>query len=360
MEVVNNIYNKHVQYDMPQFILLVDGIPHASIWINDTVNGVNGTFIPLNNPAVQGERMYVLAGFKPWNNTIQENVFLRLFTISVRDSEINRIKIEWFHDFILPSGVTIPYIHSSETVCSTRAPPTSHGNNDEGFGTNINNFDYIENDSEPIADIAVETDSVIVVFNCHTGSFKGSGNESIQGQKLNSKIVVVQDQGTRYSVKYTKTFEHPFQSVAVDSSTPNVNDGTSRREESVWISFYDSSVNQSALMSLGITTGEVMSHINISNILGTKIARITSKMTFLHHQRSLVKANMINPLVFGVLIDNSKSVIISLDTASVLLLWSLDQDDRCIGQISTVDRARDSLLVMSNTVGVSVYLLTKE
>ena len=343
---------------------MTDGIPHASIWLNDTVNGVNGTFIPLNNPAVQGERMYVLAAFNPWNSNsnVQENVYLRLFAISVRDSEIYRIKIEWFHDMILP-GVSIPYIHSSETVCSTRPPP---GDTDDDFGENVDDADFVGKKFvglEPIADVAVETDLVIIVFNYYTDSFKGTANESMQSQEHKSNVLVVKDLNTNYSVKYTKKFELPFQSVAVDGSTPNYGNRISKPGDRVWIAFYDSHVNQSVLMSLRIATGAVMSNINVSNLLGAKIAIVTSKMTFLHHQQSSSNANMINPLVFGVLVDGSQSVVIAVDvsTESARVLWSLDQGEHpCVGQISTVDRVRDSLLVVSNTAGVSVYLLTEE
>ena len=45
-----------------------DGIPIAGIWLNDTVDGLRGTFIPLSNPVMNNTRLYLLTAFRPDNS----------------------------------------------------------------------------------------------------------------------------------------------------------------------------------------------------------------------------------------------------------------------------------------------------
>lgn len=47
-------------------------MPHAGLWLNDTVNGTEGTFVPLANAAVNADHMYVLAAFRALENSNPE------------------------------------------------------------------------------------------------------------------------------------------------------------------------------------------------------------------------------------------------------------------------------------------------
>lgn len=355
----------------------VDGIPHASIWLNDTIDGVNGTFIPLSNPAGQDERMYVLTAFKPWNrnserNKSEGNVHLRVYAISVLSTEINRIRFDWFYDEVI-SNISIPYLNDKETVCNVRPIP---GDAEDGLDLQTVGADFEDKltavDSEPVAHVTTIADTVFVLFNYYPDISEHTANGSKSARLtpcMKSNILVIQDLKENYSVKYMKEFKQPFQAVGFDSPSPDREwklpgrrMSKQQEEDSVWIAFNDLQVKQALLMQLGVSNDTVLSTINVSGLLGAKTVRITSKMSFLYHQESLrSQKQAVSPLVFCVLVDSSKAYVVAMDVSdgSGKSLWLLDVGKICVGQISTVDRAQDSLLVVSDTTGISVYLLTQ-
>lgn len=50
---------------MTFFLVLADGIPQASLFIRDEIEGVNGTFLPVAQPVIYGNRSYILMQFAP-------------------------------------------------------------------------------------------------------------------------------------------------------------------------------------------------------------------------------------------------------------------------------------------------------
>ncbi len=75
-----------------------DGIPDASIFINDTVNSRNGTFVPLLSPAFVLNRFYLLTAFWPHDDTELETYTVRLYAIDLRDVMVERFKTAWYHE----------------------------------------------------------------------------------------------------------------------------------------------------------------------------------------------------------------------------------------------------------------------
>ena len=82
-----------------------DGVPHAGLWLNDTVNGTEGTFLPLSTPAVSNNRLYFLSLFKPQGaQYTYPNALLRLYAIDVHTTISNRLEVAWKYDLILKNA----------------------------------------------------------------------------------------------------------------------------------------------------------------------------------------------------------------------------------------------------------------
>lgn len=87
------------------------------------MDSVKGTFIPLSPPAVSGERVYFVAGFKPLQPTATpSSLQLRLYAIDVRTVMVERIKVAWYHDMVL-NDVTMPYLNGRQAECAGESNP---------------------------------------------------------------------------------------------------------------------------------------------------------------------------------------------------------------------------------------------
>lgn len=79
-----------------------NGIPDAAIWLNGTVERSNGTFIPVSQPIIAHNRVYILTQFKPDDPTSAKPSVLgmqRLYAIDCFDRMIDRLHITWFMNF---------------------------------------------------------------------------------------------------------------------------------------------------------------------------------------------------------------------------------------------------------------------
>ena len=98
--------------------MFTDGVPHAGLWLNETVHGAVGTFIPLINAAVSGNRLYIISAFKPHMSQPKkqpQRTNLRIYAIDIRSSINDRIKVVWQKDLTLNG--TLPYLTDIETIC---------------------------------------------------------------------------------------------------------------------------------------------------------------------------------------------------------------------------------------------------
>lgn len=75
---------------------VADGVPHASIWLNDTVSSQNGTFVPLIAPAFVLDRFYLLTAFWPHDNTAMDTYTVRLYAIDLQRVMVERFKTAWY------------------------------------------------------------------------------------------------------------------------------------------------------------------------------------------------------------------------------------------------------------------------
>jgi hypothetical protein len=100
----------------------VDGVPISGLWLNATVQGVSGTFIPLTNPVMNNTRLYILTAFRQATSSTKygagtNTTLLRLYAINVAASLDRKFTILWTYDVSIDG--LIPYIYSKETYCNT-------------------------------------------------------------------------------------------------------------------------------------------------------------------------------------------------------------------------------------------------
>ncbi|KAH3888808.1 hypothetical protein DPMN_012847 [Dreissena polymorpha] len=82
-------------------ILRIDGLPLANMFLNDTVQGVSGKFLPVAPAVTSKNRIYVLTEFAPDENQNDVNVLglQRLYAIDTSTSLANGMKIVWHANF---------------------------------------------------------------------------------------------------------------------------------------------------------------------------------------------------------------------------------------------------------------------
>ena len=84
-----------------------DGIPHAGLWLNDTINGTEGTFLPLSAPAVKGNRLYLVTIFKPQRALYTHpDTLLRLYAIDAHTTITSRLEVAWEYDLVMENTYT--------------------------------------------------------------------------------------------------------------------------------------------------------------------------------------------------------------------------------------------------------------
>ena len=76
-----------------------NGVPVGSLFLKAVIQKVNGTFVPISQPVVNGYRFYLLTKFVPETDMADTLELQRLYAIDVHHSLLNRITIGWHYDF---------------------------------------------------------------------------------------------------------------------------------------------------------------------------------------------------------------------------------------------------------------------
>ena len=293
------------------------------------MDGENGTFILLGSPASKGNRLFVLGAFRAHSENhsfTQNNLKLRMFAIEFSDSTVKRIVIAWSYDFTIPH-VLIPYLNSSETFCTLEPP----GESETDHST-----------KKSLVHITVDK-YVTVVFNYGEPTVQCTEGACQYSKSNVSRMMIFEDLGESSKLKFSGDFANPFQALAYHSS------------DTFWTAIFDVVTKQSILQQYNFQTGRKMSTINIAKLLAVegKQLNATSEITFLD------TSSTSHPLVFCVLVDNTHSQLVAVDISDEKLLWTVDMgSEQCVGQISSVDGAKDSFLIVTTISHMFVYSLT--
>lgn len=349
-------------------LIVLDGIPHASVWLNDTINGHKGTFIPLNNPAINSsssERLYILTVFRPakppQNHSSNHDLNMRLYAIDVTGNMAYRIQTIWHYDFTLPSA-SIPYSESKKTMCTVSYPP--HPTAYDNVNTvSKNKMQNLTNGTMLPADIVVQKDVVFVTVNY---------NDTVLGQS-HCKYLAVTNLGKDYSINFSKDTVMQCNGMAYNSQEATIvqDDETQSKRLMVWLHVYDSSARDSSLLLTDLLTGEVEMNISLSSLLGKSDIKITSRMliAYLYLTNSTVphtgdSSKTLTPLIFGITDGSGEASVVAIDLSpqtDIKVIWTvpLGNAGRYVsGQICTVDRLRDSLLVFTDQSGVYFFKIS--
>ena len=415
--------------------MYTDGVPHASMWLNDTVNGTEGTFVPLTNAAVNVDHMYVLAAFRARENPQgkpsksssnggkpgSSSTHVRLYRIDIRSTIAERLKIRWHYDFLLNG--TIPYLGSNATRCTSTQELLDHPTGIRQSKasrlksercasiqdrTTKNGAAFVEEDIDakvPVSSIIAEGAVIIASVNFITSP------SSVDMQSL---LIGIDDMVFSYSVNYMGYSPELVASLGwFDPLVPGKGKGgvefhtktehTSQQKratvpgETFWISKLSVLKKSSYLEERELWfAGKVMRRISLDTVLHKQGLVATTELSVLQTRQSgstgsaeletfhsagskaVETSSATTVLILGLHTDNPEAsssdpphltdtaehlsyiVALNISNADVELLWKLplpSSATAAVGQIATVDTARDSQMVITTPLAVYVYSL---
>lgn len=309
-------------------------------------------------------RVYVLTAFRPSNQltSTPTRIHLRLFAIEITRTITERIKVVWQYDLMVNGLIPYMYLNTSETMC-TLAPGVRIGTAAKKSETqNIGN----------ISNVMVEGGNIIASVNLLG---LGSSQESL--------LLSVTDNGSGYALNFMNPLTGFIQSLSYSSTHP----GRARQQEGLrfWVSRIDMLHSDTLLEERDCLTGILSTLVDLNQILqssgtvtSTKLTLLqigqekTSKLQFGSQNLASPSATALSvnrssilPLIVGVVSDSTDNVVVALDVSSkspnATLLWKLPlsvTDGAAVGQITTVNRAEDSLMIVTTPVRINAYLLT--
>lgn len=340
---------------------IIDGTAFASIWLNTTLDGVNGTFVPLANPAVSGERVYIIAGFKPFQPTTAASdtgmgmaaklVQLRLYAIDVRPIMVERIKVAWYHDVTL-SDADLPYLRTPQASCSGQSDP---------MGLDV-------------ASVLVDQGVVVAAVNyvreagVRCGGVECPYADDNTSPPTNSLLISATDLGETYKLNSMKETFPPLQAMVYAS--PNFTASVCGHKApppapAVWVSWMLNATN-SAIESIDATTLSVVTKLDKDSL---KDILVTSKLAIFYRNQAVECSNstareqsVLMPLVFGYTSSiDGQAYIAAVDVASssLDLRWSVKtfRNDSVVGQIVTVGSGRGTMMALTTVGGSYFYVL---
>lgn len=101
MQLVSTIYLLLVSEQGGLVVRDTNAIPVAEIFLNDTVQRTNGTFLPISQPVVNGNRFYLLTEFVPESEEFDPSVLnlQRLYAIDIHNRPADIMTIAWSFSF---------------------------------------------------------------------------------------------------------------------------------------------------------------------------------------------------------------------------------------------------------------------
>ena len=313
------------------------------------MNGVNGTFIPLTNPAISGERVYIITVFKPSKTSLDINdTILRLFAIDVRTIMVERIKIIWYDEITANTkDIFIPYINDMQTECIDQPAAADF--------------------SDVTANVIVEGGIVMVSVNYFNSTISSNG----------SLLLSISDNGDTYSRNFLNTMLPIFQAAAYASPNFTLSSRCNREvpppplpPPSIWVSWIGNDA-KSSIEKIDIKTGEAIGKLSIDSlqdmVLTSKIS-IFYNDQLLHEQQRFKSCDdefqrtELARMIFGY---HSKEIyyLAALDISGepeLIVSEKLPGNAAAIGQVATVGSGRDTMMALTTTKGVYFYVIYAE
>ncbi len=372
---------------LPPSPIHTDGVPHAGLWLNDTINGTDGTFVPLGDPAINGSRVYIVAAFRPHVESSHNPLLTRLYAIDIRTTISQRIVIVWYMDISL-DGYSIPYLSNSRTVCtSSSLGPAETPHSSVSL-------------SEPPSRVMVQDGTVVASINL-------CGSSTCTPAGYSSKLFLVKDLGSGYQLLSEDSFSGDVTCLACldihdvmekDDGLPDTLQERQSKEDLLqakphfWLLNSDTRHQTTLLEERDTSDGEVTRQVVLGKLLETKQVTVTTKLTIVYSNLQSAELPCISKLpcveehasvlLLGVSISNGSSstaeiesgnpsqvssspnYILALDISdgqTIKLLWRLPlpPSEPAVGQIATVDvdRSEETIMVVTTSLGIYAYQL---
>ena len=85
------------------FVRELNAIPDASIFLNATVHGIKGTFLPVSQPVVNDSRFYILTEFVPDDSSRTVHA-QRVYAMDIHNRMADIVTIAWYYEFDNQAG----------------------------------------------------------------------------------------------------------------------------------------------------------------------------------------------------------------------------------------------------------------
>ncbi|XP_045190959.2 uncharacterized protein LOC123547770 [Mercenaria mercenaria] len=126
MQLVGTMYLLLVSEQGGLVVRDTNAIPVAEIFLNDTVQRSNGTFLPISQPVVNGQRFYLLTEFVPESENFSPSVLnlQRLYAIDIHNRPADIMTIAWFYNFEMehtdiPADTVVPRSEKMKYIMSS-------------------------------------------------------------------------------------------------------------------------------------------------------------------------------------------------------------------------------------------------
>ena len=282
---------------------------------------------------------------------------MRVYAIDVTASMAYRIQTIWTYNFILPSAA-VPYMESSETVCKVQYPPGLLSTDCTHKAKNKS-----ESATKLPADVLVRGNVTLITFNYN----------DTESSESRCRVISITNLGKSYSINFSKDIHQQCSGMAYNShETTAVPDQVVGKPLMVWLHTFDYSTQGSSLLLMNMNTGDIIMDVNVSSLVGNdRYVKITSQMLIacLYLGNSTIKSPSLEfagktpvPLIFAVSDSSGESSVIAIDFSdygNLKVIWKVPLAGQYVsGQISTVDRLRDSLMIFTDQNGVHFYRIS--
>ncbi|XP_060598603.1 uncharacterized protein LOC132752309 [Ruditapes philippinarum] len=280
MQLVGTMYLLLVGEQGGLVVRDTNAIPVAEIFLNDTVQRTNGTFLPISQPVVNGQRFYLLTEFVPESENFDPSVLnlQRLYAIDIHHRPADIMTIAWSYNFEMESPT------NDEIIQVSRNEKIMHIKNSIQKQQNLL-WDY--------ATQGVYVSLPPPYMSNRQSTFWGFRDEG------NDTALTIR---SPLDVSHLATFE-------ADSDNVRHHDGGKQSGSYLWISTADS-----RLCTIK-SDGNVSRTINVNSIFGTDVV-ITSKL-------ALVRQNDTadDILIFGAKVtkqtDSFRKVVASFSNTNI-------------------------------------------
>ena len=343
-------------------IRATNGIPISFIYLNATIKGAKGLFLPLSQPVVNGKRFYVMTYFVP-SSTSKDELLVnqRLYAIDVHQRMTKIITIAWYYSFqpfksILDSEIRTRTVYSVNNKVS--AADTSGKAKNRGVSWNHMHTGLIM--KQAIMWDGTTKRIYVIIKPANPLAFNGSLFLALKDNGKNATL----DFDLGIPVDHMTTFEH-------NTGVSGTSKGNSYAD-SVWLG-----LNNGTILSMS-KNGSITRWINLRDLLKANVTITSEIMTTRANDSEsdtlLMAVRLSNPGTecftklneYGITDRNVRSLIIAIGTSSTEpsdILWmvavpgNLEVKGQIAGSLSLDTKQKDRIVFYAEQSGKSASII---